>query len=340
LDNINIVTPGQSIALPIDKKKLGEFISGLLGQPQSISKAFEDSFSADHQWFIHFFSLIFQRIKQQNSAEPLSFNARILYKDKHERKVTTWQAFQHFSETQNIISVGAQFNLAFLIHFPEKQIPERQEINLIFNSEVRRQPAGLFGSLLGAPVPLGIIVVEVQHTERTWADDILRMIETEISNIQVVEPKYRIHLRKIFGPLFAFAFPIVMLLSMAYTQWQDENDGLKGQAQKLLEVTSTNLQVIHDKINILILASEKNALNRGGSLKIIFFGFIVTGLVYCVGLFLAQPNPSFVVLSRAAEKNRTEAIEKSKRRGLILLISTIASLALGIFGNFIYDSVK
>lgn len=340
MDNINIVTPGQSVALPIDKKKLGEFISGLLGQPQSIAKTFEDSFSADHQWFIHFFSMIFQRIKQQNSAEPLSFNASILYQDNHERKVTTWQAFQHFSETQNIISIAVHFNVAFLIHFPEKHIPERQDITMIFNSEVKRSATGFFGFLLGSSIPQGLTYVEIRHTERTWADDILRMIETEISNIQVSEPKFKNHLRKIFGPLFAFAFPVVMLGSMAYSQWQEDSNVVREQAQKLLEIKNTNLQVIHDKINILIITAENNSINRGGSLKFIFFGFIVTALAYCIGIFLAQPNPSFVVLSRAAEKNRTEIIQKSKRRGLILLVSTIGSLVLGIFGNFLYDSIK
>lgn len=340
MENVNIVTPDQSVALPIDKKKLGDFISGLLGQPQSIAKFFEDSFSADHQWFVHFFSLIFQRIKQQNSAEPISFSARIQYKDNHERKITTWQAFHHFSETQNIISVAVQFDVAFLIHFPEKQIPERQDIRIIFNSASRQQYTGLFGSLLGTTVPLGVVAVEVRHTERTWADDILRIIETEIGNIQVPDPKYRVRLRKIFGPIFTFAFPIVMFGSMAYTQWQDDHDGLSKKAQGLLKVTSTNLQIIHDKINILILTAEKNSFARGGSLKLILYGFLVTGLIYFIGLFLAQPNPSFVVLSRAAEKNRIETLEKSKRRGLILILSTVASLALGIFGNFLYDSIK
>lgn len=340
MEIVNIGVDDQSVALPIDKKTLGEFISGLLGQPQSISKHFEEAFSADHQWFVHFFSLILQRIQQQNSPEPLSFQAKIFYKDELERKITSWQAFQHFSETQNIVSVGVQFNLALLIHFPGKETPERQELIIDFNAAAKRNAPGLFESLMGISTAPGVITVEIRHTERTWADDILRLMETEINSIQVPDPKFRVHLRRVFGPLTTFSFPIMMVGAMAYTQWSAGNDGLSEKAAKLLKVGDTSLQVLHDKINILILEAEKTSAGKVGSSKVIMYSFIIAALILLLGLFLAQPNPSFVVLSKAAEKDRTQTLDRLKRRGLLLLISTIASLGLGVAGNFIYDSVK
>lgn len=52
---VNLDVAESSVALAVDKKKLGEFISGLLGQPQTLERKFDNSFSADHHWFIHFF---------------------------------------------------------------------------------------------------------------------------------------------------------------------------------------------------------------------------------------------------------------------------------------------
>jgi hypothetical protein len=76
---VKIEADEQAFALSVDKRKLGEFISGLLGQPQSLEREFDEPFSANHQWFLHFFSLILQRIQQQNSPEPISFSATIKY---------------------------------------------------------------------------------------------------------------------------------------------------------------------------------------------------------------------------------------------------------------------
>jgi hypothetical protein len=337
---INIGADDHTMALPVDKKKLGEFISGLLGQPQSITKDFEDSFDVDHQWFLHFFSLILQRLQQQNSPEPLSFEARIYYKNKVQRKITSWQAFQHFSETQNIISVGVKFNLAFLIQFPSKEIPERQEITIDFDAGKNQQSRGIFELLVGPSVPQGKIQIDVRHTERTWADDMLRLMETEISSIQVQEAKFRTFLRKIFGALTLFAFPITMLGAMGYTQLSEKDNHINENVQRLLKLKDMGLSALNEKVNILLVEAQKSSSGRSDGPKIFFYAIMVAAVMYILGLFLAQPNPSFVVLSKAAERNKHETNTRLKRKGLILILSTIASIALGVFGNFIYDSIK
>jgi len=340
LDIVNIDAADRSMALPVDKKVLGEFISSLLGQPQSIAKRFDQAFSVDHDWFIHFFSSILQRIQQQNSPEPLSFEAHILYKDRLERKITSWQAFQHFSETQNIISIGVRFNLALLIHFPSKELPERQEIIINFQTANGKKTPGLFEHLLGLATPLGNIEIEIRHTERTWADDILRLIENEISNIQVSELKLRHHARKFFAPFSLFSFPITMLASLAYTSWSGRTEGLTERAEKLLMSNETSLQVLHEKTNILMVEAAKSSAGRSESFLFLLYALFISGLIYIVGMFLVQPTPSFIVLSKAAEKDRTQTLDRQKRRGLILIVSTFLSLTLGIVGNFIYDKLK
>lgn len=337
---VNIGVADSTVALPVDKKTLGEFISGLLGQPQTLERKFENSFSADHQWFLHFFSLVLQRIQQQNAPEPLAFEATIQYRDKLERKVTTWQAFQHFSETQNIVSIGAKFHLALLIQFPAKQIPERQELIISFDARDNKQ--SFVESLVGREPTVGSIAVEIRHTERTWADDILRLIETELNAIQVPEGRLKKQLRKLFFPLVSLLFPLMMFASVLYAEWS-KRGARASTNEKILAVVNNDkpdLQNLHAKVDLLLAEATRSNQGKFGDETILIYSLLFAALVFFAGVFLARPNPSFVVLSPAAVKNRTETLERLKRKNLWLLISMIASVALGVIGNFVYDHIK
>lgn len=337
---VSVEVTGKSVAFPIDSKTLGEFISTLLGQPQNLEKTYEEAFSVDHQWFIHFFSLILQRIQQQNAPEPLAFEATIQYRDKIERKITSWQAFQHFSETLNIVSVGAKFHLALLIQFPGKPTPERQE--LIFNFDSRDKQQSLVEILVGRQPSVGTITIEIRHTERTWADDMLRLIDAELTTIQATEGKLKKKLRKIFLPFFSLSFPFMMFIFFVYAEWSKRGTKEIFQQKAVAAINSgkTDLQSLHAKADLLL-----NEAINGGEFKyrdasIAIYSLIFAAVIFFVGIFLAQPNPSFVVLSPASIKNRTEILERQKRKSLWLLFSMVGSIALGIVGNFIYDAIK
>lgn len=338
---VNLDVAESSVALAVDKKKLGEFISGLLGQPQTLERKFDNSFSADHHWFIHFFSLILQRIQQQNAPEPLAFEATIQYRDKIERKVTTWQAFQHFSETQNIVSIGAKFHLALLIQFPAKQIPERQE--LIISFDAGHNDRQIFSeNLVGRESMLGSITVEIRHTERTWADDILRLIETEINAIQVSEVRLKKWLRRFFLPFMSLSFPLMLLASMLYAEWSKRapRELAKEKILKLLINNKPDLQSLHAKVDLLLAEALRGNDSKFVDVQILIYSFVFAAVVFFVGVSLARPNPSFVVLSPAAAKNKVETLERLKRKNLWQLIAMVASIALGVVGNFVYDYIK
>lgn len=337
---VNIEVAETAVALPVEKKTLGEFISGLLGQPQTLERKFEEPFAADHQWFMHFFSLILQRIQQQNAPEPLAFEAAIQYRDKVERKITSWQAFQHFSETQNIVSVAVKFNLALLIHFPGKQVPERQEIIFTFDSRDNQQ--SFFESLIGRDPVVGSITVEIRHTERTWADDILRLVETELVSIQVTESPLKKRLRKVFFPIVSFSFPVMMLASILYSEWSKRGarELLKSQVSAIADAGKADMQALHRKMDLLLSNAVDSAQSKLGDETVIVYSVVVASILFFSGIFLARPNPSFVVLSPAAEKNRIDTLERLKRKNLWLLISMIGSIALGMVGNFVYDRIK
>ena len=114
------------IALPVPPEQLGKFISSLLGQPQTLEREISGPFDIDQAWVTHLCAMIFQRVNQQNLAEPLTFEATITYRDNVKRKIQTFPAFEHFSESKKLVSTGIKISIAFLIKFPNKETPEKQ----------------------------------------------------------------------------------------------------------------------------------------------------------------------------------------------------------------------
>lgn len=336
---INPETRESTIALPVDRRMLGEFISGLLGQPQSLERQFDNAFSVDHAWLIHFFTTILQRIQQQNAPEPLAFEAAIRYQDKVIRTVTSWQAFQHFSETLNIISVGIKIHLAVLIQFPTKKIPERQEIIIYF--ETRENKQSIMESLLGREPKPGAIYVEIRHTERTWADDILRLIETELKQIQTTEGRLKKYIRNLLFPFFSFAAPLTMLATMLFTEWskKDGREALKTQVATALNNHKPDIQSLNSKVDLLLKDAIMSVDGKFGEIMLLMYALAIAALIFFIGAFLSRPTPSFVILTSAAAIHKKETLEKLKRKNLMLLFSMIGSIALGVIGNYVYDKI-
>lgn len=66
-----------SIALPMRKRDLGNFISNLLGQQQSFKRQITAKFDIDHAWLVNLHELLDQRIKQQADSTLVEFVAQI-----------------------------------------------------------------------------------------------------------------------------------------------------------------------------------------------------------------------------------------------------------------------
>ena len=138
-DSINIIinenAGKSSVSLPVDREQLGKFIASLLGQQQSIEREAYGTFSIDHAWLLHIHSLIDQRIHQQNHGSLTAFTATIYYYNDLKRELSSIEAFEHFAETKQVTSRGVKLVWTYLISFPGKEIPERQQISLFATAE-------------------------------------------------------------------------------------------------------------------------------------------------------------------------------------------------------------
>lgn len=320
-DMIKIEVADKHLSVPVDKKTLGEFISGLLGQSQSLERSIESAFSVDHSWLVHLCALILQRIEQQNAPEPLAFEATVNYRDGIVRKVTSLPAFKHFSETQNIVSTGIKINIAVLIQFPGKHVPERQELTIEFDT--RDAQSNFVESLIGRRPTVGLIQIEIRHTERTWADDVLRLVVDELRNVQVVEGKLKKWTRNAIFPLFTFMFPVGMLGATLVESWSKRSSmkQLTFDATTALANKHEDLHSLHEKVNLLLSQAMSDRGAKLGPPIVLASSFVVAIVIFAAGILLARPNPSFVVMSKATERHKEETLEKLKRKNLIILFS-------------------
>lgn len=340
----------QEIVLTVENEQLGNFVSSLLGQPQSIDKVFTIPFDANHNYFTHLIELIKQRLDQQNNYELVSFQATIGYKDNTRRKLNTIEAFKTFSESLSLISTDLNFKFGILIHFPNKQIPEKQEIDINFSTstnEKRYYARSIFDlALRNKEYTSGIIAVELNHTERTWADDMLAIIENSFNEIWIKESNLKKITRSIFSfirldssfftMIFATLFMIVLLVNIG------EHESLQNvKYLDTLEKAPKDMNTLHQKIDFVAnnLTTNSNILNSSlikdfgvfVGITVLFFAFI-----YIVQEFI-NPSKSFVVLTNRTVEYKTEILNSHKNK--IWALSIVGTIVLSIIANYIYSFI-
>ncbi|SJN37717.1 MULTISPECIES: hypothetical protein [Psychrobacter] len=344
---ININSEDGGILLPLEDKKLASFISSLLGQPQSIEKIFTDSYVADYQYFINLIDLIIQRLDQQNQYSIVSFQATIGYKDKTKRKVSTIEAFKGFSETKNLVSTDLNLKLGILVNFPRKDIPEKQEIDMYFATSLSANGTyarNMFDVALKTQNELtGVVSVEINHTERTWADDMLTLIENSFDDIWVKETTIKkigriltsiLKMQYMYVPIF-----ILIFIYMSVPQKTDIKDLTYSNYLDISNKYPTGIESLHHKIDFMAYKFFNRPeidfwymAYRFGKIMLVIV--ILICLVSVLKSYL-QPPTSFIILTNKT-KSYMETLDKNRSYKLWFL-SLAGTIIIGLFINYLFS---
>lgn len=343
----------QEIALKVENKLLGDFVSSLLGQPQSIERFFTTPFYASHDYLVNLISLIEQRLSQQNIYTITSFQATIGFQDKTRRKLTTIEAFKSFSESLSLVSTDVNLNFGIIVNFPNKDIPEKQEIiiHLATSSDNNNSYArDLFDIALSKKEALsGIVAVEINHTERTWADDMLTMISNSLDDIWVKEPNYKKAFRWILSTLRLEVLLILLVLLAPFigvltSRAQDDRASEYSKYLSISSEESTSLVGVHKKLDFM---SDKffNTVHPTIFDSFTFFGFgvfVVTFIIFLIVVFTmkesVKPPPSFVALTKKTEKYMEEVLQDNKVN--LWVLSFFGTIFTGIVISYTFEFLK
>ena len=338
-----------TLSLPIKKSDLGNFITDLLGQPQSIERVVDERFDIDFSWFINLHELIDQRINQQNHADLASFNLIVYFDNGLKRTLTSIDAMKSYNETKSDIPIGVKIVWSYLVHFPGKPYPEKQQISFSAFRHRNKKEEGEKGiierlilSRYGSASERSSIRFQIDHTERTWGDDIEVVISNHIDEI-VRKNSFAnsiFELSRVVLAFLIFAFGFFYSFFSSITERLDDIKALGSRYAELSVAKDLDLGLVNRKLDVIAQISELTA-SRDENIGILFLYMIASSAVAVVLLELTQRQTrSYIVLSRRSEEYRANGLKKEKRSVQILFGSFFLSVAASILANYWYELMK
>lgn len=347
MQNNDVINPTHeddeiNFSLPIKKKDLGSFISDLLGQQQSIERNIEVTFDINHAWIVNLHETIDQRVTQQNHANLVSFKAVIYFEDGLKRTLSSIEAFKSYVETKITLPIGIKTSWIYLIQFPAKKYPEKQQIN--FSAYTLSKNANKENLENEISKERSFLNYQIDHTERTWGDDIETIISSQVNEI-IIPRKKNYVLFQLLRLCLLFAIILFTFFYAIKTGVSDSNFFIQESINNYFSIKNTSNSVydLHKKLDALANILNSQLIHRND----FFIGMKVCGLV-TVGATVAatfmaytrKNSSSFLVISKESEKYREKMLRQEKRNTWILIsayiLSFIMSALSGVFGNYIY----
>lgn len=342
--------PKGFVSLPFNEIDFKEFIVGLLGKPQSIDNIIEGSFEIDKGVLNNVFSLIHQRISQQNESTLIQFTSRIVYEDESSVTLNSFDSLLAYNEIRPITSKEVHLTFQYLIYFKPKNIPEKQEINLSFiASETVQNLQSLKSIDIISPSALmrkylrtkryeqGYIQYNIKHTARSWGVDIDSLLSNFIENLLYKEGKLIRFLRD-WNSLFSIA-TLIGILAIGIKFGKITYDKIQANKTEAFE------SLFVDKNQSLELISEQLKYIATEGIRdnsIVVFPIIIISLV--IGMFAAfltadsisKKRESHVLLTK---KSIDEKDLKEKKYGMQVFnffLTILLSIACSIAANYIF----
>lgn len=333
-----------SIMLPCEPANFGKFISGLLGKPQTIEKRFRGLFCIDKDEVVNVYHLVDQRISQQNAASLVQFTVKIFYSDDSSVLLNSLEDFEHYNEVRPLKSVAITLSWTYIIRFQQKEIPEKQQIDLSFrtgNSDDDIIEDGIIISSITYHSEYSGIFMRINHTERTWGLDIEALLSGYVKNI-IVDPNSAKDFVSRHNGKIGFMIGALFFLGAIIGAFVATNRFIQSYMQAvtvMAEESKSASELLAVKIDFLLNVIATGAWPRF-TLSVV--GFVVVALIVAVffGTLVssrADNNPkSFVLLTKGSRDDRNSFIAKRRRDWIMFIISVLVSIATGVIANIVF----
>lgn len=331
-----------SIVLPCDTQQFGDFVSSLLGKPQTIMCAYSGPFEVNRHDIENFYHLVIQRVTQQNEATLLQFTTRIVYDDGSSVLLNSLQDFQDYAEVRPLVSTGVHLSWSFLVKFQDRKIPEKQEIDVSIVSEGERVLGDgcSFPFVVPGVAPVGI-ATRISHTARTWGADIEAMLSGHIRTLIHPLGSVKRFIRRHNGWI-GLGVGVALFLSAIGSSFYTTNRVLENHvaaAHALSQQDPTLPATTSAKVDFLI-----DTLGSGMWPRYFYYlaCFLALALVVSVvaGIWTSatadRNKPSFLLLSKRAETRKQHLMAKERRSWLAFTTSLVVNLIVGVAGNYTF----
>lgn len=327
------------IALPFSKDQFSEFLQGLLGDSQAIERHFGEPFVLSPIDLKGIHEALLIRVKQQNAAKLVSFSAKVLFEDESSVSFASPDSFFTYGEVKPIQSIVVIVKWIFLVHFPDKEVPEKQVVT--FSACGHRIPERLHhflptGFLLGKGHPRHGINVRIEHTARTWGSDIENVLTNQVQHIQAdrswwskfIEDNSHWFWIGVVCVIIAGSVASSLLAVWAYASRLRElarnatGLGINEQIEYVLSLVSSGVWPQFTFICLLF---------------IIIVSMLATVSSVVLGGITAIPEmPSFVLFSNRSERMREKFLRKRELKERGFFVSLGIELIAGVAVSIIY----
>jgi hypothetical protein len=336
------IEPRYAVALPCDPSDFSNFISSLLGKPQTISKAYSGSFEITHKDIENAYHLVAQRVGQQNRASLIQFTVRLVFDDNSTVLLNNLADFQTYAEVRPVVVTQAHLSWSFLVQFEDRSHPEKQEIELSFTTKGSGGIA-IFDTEDSPIIPIsrflggGHASFRIKHTARTWGADIESLLSGHIKHILLPEGKVRSFIRRHSGKiaaLFGLTFFVSSLAACFYSAGKAE----RGRLEILKPILSDGVN-LDLKLNTLL---DMVARGYWGTFFFSVFVFTVFSLVVAILLGVwAETSadtyrPSYILLTKKSEQYKQKADSEYQSKFLSFLASIFTAIVTGVVSNIIF----
>ena len=334
-------TAGTAVVLPCSPEDFASFVESLLGKPQEISFGKAGAFCVKRQDLIDLFHIVDQRITQQNHGNRIAFTVRVVYEDGLSVVLNTLAELESYRETRDVTSTQAHLSWTYLIQFPMRASPEKQDIEVSFYATDAQIMPRRLGLALGSPFAIastGHIEYRIKHTMRTWGADIEGHLTNYVSGkIERMSP-LRKFVWKQSVPIAIF-IALVFFVSSMFMADAIQNRYAADYWAALQPVLSASATV-DEKLDTLLKVTAQGAWQKYESSASTFKGIV--GLLAFVIFFLTEKyadhrKPSFVVLTDKAEKVFDKAIRKFERSYVKFWGSIVIAFVINVLSSHFYD---
>ncbi|MFV0419612.1 MAG: hypothetical protein ACK5KT_12895 [Dysgonomonas sp.] len=331
------------LALPIEKGQLVDFIKGLLGSSQTINKKIGGVFEIHMNDLQNFNDLILQRVTQNKSA-LIEFCATIYFSDNSHVKVFSFEELLTYNEIKPVVSNSIRMNWSFLIEFPDKETPEKQNIELYFCAKEKKTiPDGDRTKT----ITFSYFELEIQHTNRTWGTDIENTLNNQISSIS---KKTRSEKYDFFISLFTFLVVLILFFGAYYnsaSKFIEENRKAKVEEFEayVKSIDSDDLKVkIDNLINVIVHDGIPNYNKKVREVdRLLIYGiggFIAITLAFICSSLVLEKKESHLVLTRKAKLLLDQYHKKKKRDWYMLALSIFLGILGSIVASYIFSIIS
>jgi hypothetical protein len=331
-----------TVVLPCPPDQFRDFIAGLLGRAQTIETGIEGPFEVRKENVESLFHLLGQRIGSQNEATLVQFTARIIYDDNSSVLLNSLQDFLAYNEVKPLISVALHLSWTYLIKFQNKKFPEKQVIEVSFDTTGQAIQLSGVGSLQMLYRKSPPIILRIEHTDRTWGADIEALLRGNLELLQQHVGRARCFANKFAGRIGAVAAVLALALTLfttyriscefAVTQLSKLSESVKGLTGNASIVTAKQIDFLVNLVTAgvwtrftLFSAVLLIALGVGS----IFFGGIVSDYARVV-------VPSFVLLTNQSFERKKIENQRLTNSWYKLVGTFLGAVGIGVLSNAVF----